>query len=357
MKQILNETGSVGYAFDVVSLARKCQMVPENDFILRNIAGEMTEVVRGVYQGFDLIYCFTERGRRHIIACVLAKMQMPGSEETRLAVLDRLLSKNNEELIIWAYGHCPKGFIPLLRNLDDPLLPAPLYMAAYEFVSKNPELVGAVLGAAATRGIDCEALELLLQLPICASLAKIWAKFPNVRAYERFLDAYRIVTGRKDIASEHLRRLAKGEDPAKLVNDLYMDAPFPPPALRDVPGVTYLANARQVKRASKEFRNCLGSFIEAAFQGQQQFYTFKSPTSPDGAVVFSIYSDMPFGYRLSEIKGVKNVEPPEEVVEELKSLLAAVGVEERPDADCLIRGLQRFSRLPREMELDLFADF
>ena len=73
--------------------------------------------------------------------------------------------------------------------------------------------------------------------------------------------------------------------------------------------------------------------------------------------MFSIYSDMPFGCRLSEIKGVKNVEPPEEVVEELKSLLATVGVEERPDTDCLIGRLQRISRLPRELELDLFADF
>lgn len=357
MKQILNETENVGYAFDVVSLARKCQMVPENDFILQQIAGEMTEVVRGVYDGLDLIYCFTERSRRHVIASVLAKIQVPTSEETRLTVLDRFLSKNNEELIIWAYGDCPKGFIPILRKLGDPLLPAALYIAAYEFVANNPAVIASVLGAAATSGLDRESLELLLRLPKGAPVAKIWAKFTNVRGYERFLGAYRIVTGRNDIAPEHLKRLAKGEDPSKLVNDLYMDAPFPAPAIRDVPGVTYFATAHQLKRASKEFRNCLGSLIEAALQGQQQFYTFKSSASPDVPVVFSIYSDMPFGYRLSEIKGAKNVEPPEQIVDELKGLLAEVGVEERPDTDCLVRGLQRASRLPHAMELDLFGDF
>lgn len=344
----------LSYIHDMVALGRKCQIVPENDFILQRIAGEMTDTVRAVYQGADIAFAFLERGRRHVIASALAKLGAPTTPEEAERVLSAFLSYKNDALICWAYGECPKGYVSLLRKLSDELLPPHLYGEAYEFVRRHPDAVDPVLGAAPTRGLDRDQVELLLRLPsMGAQLVKIWTKFETTRAYDRFLEAYRAVTGRTEVSPQHLERLVDGEEPATLVESIYLDAPFPQPAITGVPNISYIGNARQLRTVSKQFRNCLTNFTEAALRGEKQFYI--ATIDPKLKFVIGIESDHPFAFRLFDIKGPRNAEPDEAVVKELKAILAAFGIYDRPDADSLVRGMRRRSRFPDELELALFG--
>jgi hypothetical protein len=344
----------LSYVHDMVALGRKCQIVPENDFILQRIAGEMTDTIRAAYQGADIAFAFLERGRRHVIASALAKLGAPKTPGEAERFLAAFLSLKNDALIRWAYGDCPKGYVALLRKLDEELLPSDLYEKAYNFVCRHPDSIDPVLGAVPTRGLGRDQVELLLRLPSMGSqLVKVWTKFETTRAYDRFMEAYRAVTGLTEVSPQHLERLVGGEDPSTLVESVYLDVPFPPPVITGLPNITYIANARQLRMVAKQFRNCLTNFTESALHGEKQFYIVT--IDPKMKIILGIESDHPFAFRFFDIKGPRNAEPDEAVVKELKALLGTFGIYDRPDTDTLVRRLKRDSRFPDELERALFG--
>lgn len=315
---------------DLMELAKLCQIVPQNDYILEAVAGPLAPAIKLVFGAASLIVALTEMSRRQVYFAVVAQLQTTGeldcieaSEEKRRLLIERLILSSSADLITSHYGSCPKGFLRLLTRIGDRARSADIYVDLHKLVADLPGMAQALLTAAHNKPLSNEIIEVLMNMPRSVDAVRLAQQFDHVFDYERFFNLYQILTQNQELSEEHRSRLSNGEKPGHLLEMLYLDLRFPEPAIA-APGLCHIKNGHELVRVAKTFKNCLSGFVAEALKGEHQYYVWSKKDAP--AVVACIQNEAPFGWFLSEMKLENNERVPSALKREVKTILEHCGV-------------------------------
>lgn len=336
---------------DLMDLAKRCQILPEQDSLLHSVAKAMTPLVKRVFGPLSLIFVMTEPGRRQVFLAVLARMCRDGSvtildATARTALLEQLLCRSDAQLIAQAYGSCPPGFIAQLKRLGDVARSEDFYLDLFDYLSANPGVSAHLNGMTHDTPLNETTLDLLKCLPPSQSGLRLLRHFQDADSFRHFMGVYEIISGHETLQPEHLERIAKGQSPHRLLENLYLRKPFPPPAIAPSADMHHIPDGAALVRAAKSFRNCLTDYVAEGLRGVRQYYIWHAPDSPP--VLFSIDADPPFGWFLSECR-LKNNEPlPDALTDAFRARLVALGIRR----DCSIEELMKPFRGRNSATLD-----
>lgn len=315
---------------ELLDLARHCQVVPGNRFLVSAVCGSLEGAASAVFGPLALLLVMTEPRRRQVCFAVLARLDAEGAfeapgldERARAELLSRLMLARNEDLIAQAYGSCPSGFLRLIGRLGDCARKPEIYTGLFGLLDAHPDLARPLLTVSQTAPLTDDLIELAQVLPPTPFGVRAAARFEWKAEYKRLMRPYQAITGAAQLTEAHLRRIAEGEAPGKLFEGIYLDLPFPAPILTG-PDLTHIPDGQALVRTAREFSNCLASYVAEALKGERQFYVWRRPDAPE--VVFAIDSELPFGWHLSEAKRANNERIPRLLREELKALLEMQGV-------------------------------
>ena len=313
---------------EILDLAKDCQVLPEQKFLLRVTARSMTPLVRRVFGPMAMVFPLTETGRRHVYLAVLAKLDAENrldamDEASRISVLEKLLTLRNADLITGVYGSNPQGFLRLITRLGDVARGKQFYLDLHRLLSEAPELAAPLFAATGGDPLSDTMLEMMMNLPRVPEAVKLANHFSDRGRLETFLQTYQTLTGTDYIDGKHMARISAGENPDRIIEELYLSHPFPEALLPAHPEVTYIANGKALFATAKQYRNCLRSYVPEAMRGDRQYYIWRKPGAAE--VVFSIQNDAPFGWFLSEAKHEQNNPLSSEMEEELRLMLCEMG--------------------------------
>jgi hypothetical protein len=315
---------------ELMELAKLCQIVPQNHYLLEAVSGPLTPAVQLVFGAATLIVALTETSRRQVYFAVIAKLQNSGeldsleaSEEKRRRLVEQLILSSSADLIAAYYGSCPKGFLRILTRIGDRARPADLYVDLHKLVAEGPGMAQELLSITHKKPLSNDLVEVLMNIPPSANAARLAQHFDDVFDYERFINLYQILTTSEELSEKHRTRICNGEKPSHLLEAIYLDLPFPEPAIA-VPGLRHVKSGTELVRVAKTFKNCLSGFVAEALKGEHQYYVWSKKDAPE--VVACIQNEAPFGWFLSEMKLQDNRRVPSALNRELKSLLEHCGV-------------------------------
>lgn len=315
---------------ELLDLAKHCQVVPGNRFLLRTVCCQLEGAVSAVFGPLALLLVMTEPSRRQVYFAVAARLEAdgafeaPGLDETsRADLLTRLVVSRNEDLIAHAYGTCPPGFLRLIGRFGDCARKPGLYLELFGLLHAHPGLAKPLLAACQGRSLTDDLIELMRELPPTPLGVRVATRFEAVEEYRTLMRPYRAITMAQRLTEAHMRRIADGEAPAHLLEGIYLDHPFPAPVL-NAPGVSHVADGHALVRTARAFSNCLANYVAEALNNERQFYIWHQSEAPE--VVFAIDSEAPFGWYVSEARLADNARLPRKLREALNGLLAGYGI-------------------------------
>ncbi|MCC5975485.1 MAG: hypothetical protein JJT81_15745 [Rubellimicrobium sp.] len=315
---------------ELLDLARHCQVVPANRFLVSAVCGSLEKTVSAVFGPLAMLLVMTEPRRRQVYFAVLARLEADGAFETpgldeasRADLLGRLVLSRNEDLIAGAYGTCPPGFLRLIGRFGDCSRKPEIYAGLFHLLDEHPDLAQPLLAACQKKPLTDDLITLVQALPPIPLGVRAATRFEAIEEYQQLIRPYQVITGADQLTQEHLRRIADGEAPGNLLEKIYLDLPFPEPILTG-PDLTHIPDGQALVSTARAFSNCLASYVAEGLKGERQFYVWQPPEEP--AVVFSISADAPFGWYLSEARLAKNGLLPRQLRRDLHQMLNGWGI-------------------------------
>ena len=343
---------------ELLDLARHCQVVPGNRFLVSAVCGALEGAATAVFGPLALLLVMTEPRRRQVYFAVLARLEADGAfeapgldEAARADLLSRLVLARNADLITQAYGACPSGFLRLIGRFGDCARKPQIYTGLFGLLEAHPDLAQPLLGACQTGPLTDDLIELAQVLPPTPLGVRAATRFEAIDEYRRLMRSYQAITGNAQLSEAHLQRIADGEAPGNLLEGIYLDLPFPDPVLTG-PGLTHLPDGKALVRTAHEFSNCLADYVAEGLKGERQFYIWHQADAP--TVVFSISAEAPFGWYLSEARLANNKRLPQSQREDLFQMLIASQVRTEGSVEKL---MNPYRREPRAFLMDDFLDF
>jgi hypothetical protein len=326
---------------ELFELAKLCQIVPINNYLLDAVAGPLTPAVQLVFGAASLIVALTELTRRQVYFAVIANLQSTGqidaleaSAEKRRKLVERLILASSSDLIAEHFGSCPTGYLRLLARLGDRAREPNLYVDLHKLIKEVPNLAKDLLAVTCRTSLSSNLLAVIMNMPPSSDAARLARKFEDVVEYDRFIEMYRILTGKEELGDQHRARLCAGENPNNLLDSIYLDLPFPTAAI-SAPGLRYIQSGAELVNVAKTYRNCLSSFVAEALRGEHQYYIWTKKNAP--SVVLNIRNEAPFGWFLAETKCADNSRVPSALKQELKALLNHCGVRTERSVENMMR--------------------
>lgn len=326
---------------ELLDLAKVCQVVPQNEFLLRTVANTLTPAVHLVFGAASLILVLTETCRRQVYFAVIAQLQnsgqldaLEGDETKRVALLEKLILASSTDLIAEYYGSCPKGFLRLLARLGDSARGAELYADLFTLVSEVPGLALQLLSVTQGSTLADGMVELLMEMPRSSQAVPLAQSFDSIYEFQRFMEVYRIVLGEPELRADHIGRICAGEKTARILEEAYLEIPFAEPVISAL-GLRHVQNGTDLVGVSRTFKNCLHAFVAESLKGAHQYYVWTKKGAP--AVVLCLQNEAPFGWYLSEAKLAENQHLPRTLRKELHALLEHCGVRTGGSLEAMIR--------------------
>ena len=305
--QLISDADSISPAAlkaALFDLAKHCQVVPGNDFLLGTLCGHLEWAAKTAFGRLALLLVMTEPRRRQVYFAVLARLEADGvlqassyNEAARADLLSRLITGRNADIISNVYGSCPPGFLRLISNFGECAQQKELYISLFELLKVHPDLAQPLLATSQGEPLPVDIVKMMLKLPATALGVRVAARFGTRRAYNQFMEPYKNITGFERLSETHMLRIADGEAPGKLLKGLYLALPFPTPVL-SAPGLIHIPDGLALVRAAQRYSNCFADHLGAALNGARQFYIWRQSGEPD--VMFAIDSEAPFSWYLSE---------------------------------------------------------
>jgi hypothetical protein len=342
---------------ELLDLARHCQVVPGNRFLVSAVCGSLEGAASTVFGPLALLLVMTEPRRRQVYFAVLARLEKDGAfdapgldEATRADLLSRLVLERNEDLIAQAFGSCPSGLLRLIGRFGDCARKPEIYTGLFRLLDAHADLAQPLLGACQTRPLTDDMIELAQALPPTPLGVRAAARFEAMGEYRQLMRPYQAITGAAQLSEAHIQRIAEGEAPGNLLEGLYLELHFPTPVLCG-PDLTHIADGNALVHTAREFSNCLAGYVAEALKGERQYYIWRAPEAP--AVVFSISAEAPFGWYLSEAKLAENERLPLKLRRDLHRMLVAAGV--RTDGS-VEKMMHPYRNDPNPFAMDDFLD-
>ena len=318
----------------ILDLAKDCQVLPEQGYLLRETADSMALLVRRVFGPLAMIFPLTEAGRRHVFLAVLAKLEADNRLEVmedapRIALLEKLLTLRNEDLIADAFGSTPQGYTRLLTRLGDVARSRQFYLDLHALLSEAPELAKPLLAEAGGDPLSDVLLEMMITLPRVPAAVALARHFQDVERLKTFLLTYQTLTGSEDFDAEHLSRITAGETPERIIEELYLSYRFPEAFIPAHPQITHIKDGFELIAVAEHYGISLDGGVPSAVRGEKQYYVWRRSGAAE--LVFALQNDNPFGWYLIDAKHEGDEEPSAQTVEELRLFLRAFGIT-RPKA-------------------------
>lgn len=330
---------------ELLDLAKHCQIMPQNNFLLSTVCGPMERAASAVFGSLALLLVMTEPRRRQVYFAVLAGLEANGTlwgagfdTAMRIDLLTKLVVARNADLIEHAYGACPPGLFSLLSRLGECGREPEIYVTLISILNSNPDLGQHMVAVCPKNSIEDELIMLWRALPATPMGIRVAARFGDTSAYQSFMRPYRVLAKSEEIIEVHMRRIVDGEAPGNLLEDLYLDRPFPPPVVI-APGVTHIVDGHALVKASQEFSNCLAASVSDALNNNRQFYIWRQPDAPD--VVFAIDREAPFGWYLSEARFAENQLISQQMRRDLAELLKSHGIRTAGTIEAMLQPYRR----------------
>lgn len=325
----------------VLDLARVGQVAVSDDTLFGRVAGPMRAEAEAAFGPLTLLLVLTEESRRQVYFAALAGLAGAGrldegslTPEARAEIISALMTLGNEELIRWAFGSCPPGFVRALSRFKDRARSPDLYRRLHALLTEDPELGSTLPALLTVANLDNDLIDMFRALPKTRDGRGMAVLFRSVKAYDRFLSIYRSLTGSAELSAEDTRRLLTMRDHGKFLVSLYQGFPFPDPKIAH-PELTYVADLSGLKQVALEFENCLANFLDEAIRGEHQYYVWR----PDGEppVVLRLRADGPFGWYLADLRLKGNKRVPDAHKARLRGLLEGLGVHREDRMEELMR--------------------
>ena len=314
----------------IFDLAKLCQTVPQNDFLVRSVAGPLFDAVNRIFADLSIIVPLTERRRRQVLFAIVARLdrdeafaQAQTDKVRRLEFLTSLVCDPSAMLISRWYGECPKFFMQLLAKIGDRALSRAAYDLLFELSKSNKAIAQTIITSAASGSLNETMLEVLVQLPTNTLAPKVAMRFETKDQFRWFLDAYSQAVGTRSIKVKHMKRLADGEGLYHFLEDLLLGVPFPNPVLIHE-AFEHVQNGHELTKISKAFSNCSRTLFDYALKGEYQFYVWRS--AGEEPVLFSIVSDGALGWMLSQCSYAGNTQLEPDRKGELVKILESNGI-------------------------------
>lgn len=315
---------------ELFDLLRYCQVTPKNRFLVSTFCGPLAAEVTDVFGPLALMPVLTQVQRRQVYFAVLAANVVQRHDEReedaeadRLDLISRFFLCKDKDLVTWAYGSCPPGFLKLIGRFGEYARDVSTYWNLFSLLRKHPQVAQPLLAACQSRELTDDLIYLAQALSPASLGVRAAERFETMEEYDEFMQAYKTITGTSSLSEAHLRRIAEGEVPGNLLEQIYLEFPFPAPVL-SAPDLTHIADGRALVRTAVEFANCLADYVAEALRGELQYYVWRRPDAPE--VVFAIKNDAPFGWYLSEAKLTKNGRLPSPLRRDLHRILESLGV-------------------------------
>lgn len=110
----------------VLNIMRYAQVDMMHFNLLGEVARDLKEAVDAIFGPLASIAVLTESARRQVWFAVLAKLEFEHritpirhDQAARAQVLTQLLAARNTDLVTWAYGSCPPGFLSLVARAGE----------------------------------------------------------------------------------------------------------------------------------------------------------------------------------------------------------------------------------------------
>lgn len=314
---------------EILDLAKDCQVLPEQKFLLRVTARGLTSLVKRVFGQMAMIFPLTETGRRHVYLAVLAKLDADNrldemDEPSRIALLERLLTLRNADLITGTFGSNPPGYLRLITRLGDVARNRRFYLDLHHLLTEAPCLAEPLINTTGKDALSDELLEMLMALPRVPDAVKLADRFPDRGRLETFLQTYHTLTGTDDILEVHMTRIKNGESPDSIIEELYLSRHFGVAQIDAHPEIEHIATGLELIATAKLFHNCLRNYVSEALRGERQYYIWRKPGQ--ASVIFEIRNDAPFGWYFSEANHAQNKSLMPDLYEELRLLLCNLGI-------------------------------
>lgn len=236
---------------ELMELAKLCQIVPQNDYLLEAVAGPLTPAVRKIFGAASLIVALTEKSRRQVYFAVVAQLQatdaldaLANDEDKCRHLVERMMLSGSAELITAHFGICPKGFLRLLTRIGDRARSASFYKHLHGLIVEAPDMAQELLSLTHKKTLSEDLLDVLKTMSRASRCVRLAQQFSDVTDYERFIGTYRILTGSEDLSKGHRLHLRNGGNPAHLLEALYLHLPFPSAAI-SAPGLRHVRNGVQ----------------------------------------------------------------------------------------------------------------
>lgn len=306
-----------------LELAKSAQIATNFRLQVYGLAAWAGPKVTRLFPGpFGAIYLLTEPTRRHVWNAFLSrKGNNADLAREPEGLRQHLLNAPSHTLVAEAFGTCPAGYLSVLKRLPDQAAPISLYEELHRLLTEHPQLAMPLCNV---RCLSHGLVTLLHTLPDSLRTVTLAEGFKSPEGYQHFLAAYRRLTGSGSLDPKVVQQLKAGVKPARLINELYEQAPLPAPALPNTDRIRHLGTVRALLTAARDFQNCLGNWITEAHRNERQYYLARLT---DGtSAVLEIKNDAPAGWRFGDLKAKSNEDVAGHLCEELLAYLSGFGI-------------------------------
>lgn len=296
---------------------------------------------RSLFGPLAALIPLTEPSRRHVIFAAVAGLSRSGrldpgqlTPERRASLVTALLSDGAEELISWAYGSCPEGYLSCLGSLRERAESDRFYAELHQILTETDGLWRVMPDLLRKASDPMNLIGVIREVPPGPAWWAAATRFEHNYAYLYKMELYEAVTGRSELTEEHARLIADGQAMETLLVGIYQKTPFPPPVLAH-PELRHVADGEGMFRVRDELDDRLGASVVAdAMTGSVQYYVWRPETGPHA--VFAVQGEGPFGWSLEERSIRWGGDAPEGHSERLRDLLAELGVVRTRPVGCML---------------------
>ena len=316
----------------------------------------MGEVGKVFPQNFIVIYLLTSYKKRQTWNAYLAISFADPDNPTPIVdpdgVRHKLMHMRSAALLEEAYGATPDGYERALGLLGLEGQQPEVYIQLHQQMLTSAALRKAYSHASAIDASTIATVNILPDEMKSYRVAKQFQKPADVKKMITMIEA--LARGSSEKYTEICEKVAaaaqRGHAISGVLRRMYYQTPFPKPAVQDTEYCRHIASVFELKKAAKQFENCLGSYAEEGIRGELQYFRWFEIGRP--VAVISVREDHPFGFRIVEIKGKRNHDLDEELENQIIEYFEDHGVRKMETMETMLHDLSSMAMLTEHPDYD-----
>ncbi|WP_300974491.1 hypothetical protein [Sphingomonas sp. LHG3406-1] len=215
--------------------------------------------------------------RKLLIAASLSQKRFAESlrEPSKTNLIGELLTRRHKHLLKEAFGSCPPGFRGAIVRLTSLSLDRSAFAELHRIFSQE-EMRSAARTLMQCKRLVPRTIELCLELPPAFRRPRLVKKHVGADHEELLTVLSMARVFRPELTQEDLRSYAKwlgktGSVP-KLLHKLIEKASLPADPVGLTGELQHVQTVEELKRVSRQFRNCVGTLVIDAIAGRSHFY-------------------------------------------------------------------------------------